>query len=165
MITPQIRERLDQIWESAMTDDEKINQTLQLGNEAFDTSIAILSRVDKLVYKVYRNVSPADALTDGQKFVLGNTYCHITLAQNNVVAIHEMRHSVFAKHPCYGSFKLETYIGAPIKHNHLAYGTLNFSKADPHNPPFSDEDKQFIEDMVERIKPALMADSFYTKGV
>ena len=165
MITPQTYEQLDQIWESDMTDDEKINQTLQLGNEAFDTSIAILSRVDKLVYKVYRNVSPADALTDGQKFVLGNTYCHITLAQNNVVAIHEMRYSVFAKHPCYGAFKLETYIGAPIKHNHLAYGTLNFSKAESHTPPFTEEDKAFIQAMVERMKPALMADAFYTKGV
>ena len=80
-------------------------------------------------YLVEHCYAPEAALSPGQHFELGETYCGITMEADDVVAIDHMKQSEHHWHPCYEAFALESYIGIPVYLDDVCYGTLNFSKA------------------------------------
>ena len=110
---------------------EQLRTALRLGCDYLGLPLGIVSHIVDDDYEVLVQVSPPDTLADGQHFSLGNTYCHLTLQSDDVLAIADMKNSQYASHPCYESFGLESYIGVPIIIDGLRFGTLNFSSPDP----------------------------------
>ena len=125
-------------------DQELLRQSLRLACDYFDLPMGIISRIDGAAYRVVVQASPPDSLQDGMEFTLDGTYCSITLAANDVVAITHMADSEYAGHPCYQSFGLECYIGVPLLLAGQRIGTLNFSSSQPHATEFDEVDFEFI---------------------
>ncbi|MEW6165516.1 MAG: ATP-binding protein [Pseudomonadota bacterium] len=123
---------------------EQFHQALTIGNEHLGLGFGIVSRIEGDSYTVVAQVSPPGTLQDGQVFPLGDTYCSITLAHNDVYAVAHMGRSAECGHPCYRAFKLETYIGAPILVEDRAYGTINFSSPSPYPREFDEADHEFV---------------------
>ena len=59
------------------------------------------------------------------------TYCDITMAAGDVVAIDHMTMSEYSSHPCYKAQRLEAYVGAPVVVDGAVYGALSFSSPRP----------------------------------
>ena len=138
-------QRLNEI--AAMVDipfEEHLRQALRAGCEHFGMPFGIVSHVAGNDYTLLSQVSPPDTLFDGQVFVLGQTYCALTLQGAEVLAVHHMSASEYQGHPCYDAFGLETYIGVPLLVAGRVYGTVNFSSTQPYDRVFDDMDHDFI---------------------
>ena len=123
---------------------EQLRQALQLGAQFYQLPLAIISQIDGEDYRVRVQVSPPGSLSDGQRFLLGDTYCSIALGSDEVLAIDHMARSPHASHPCYRQFALESYIGMAIWVGGKRFGTLNFSAAEPRERPFDEADLEFL---------------------
>lgn len=122
-----------------------MRSALEVGSRFLGLPFGIVSRIDGDDYEVIVQVSPDNALSDGQHFPLGETYCHITMSSDEVLAIPHMQSSEYAGHPCYVAFGLESYIGVAITVDGVRYGTLNFSSPLPRpSRSFSEADIDFI---------------------
>lgn len=124
--------------------DTQIEKALDLANFMLDTTLAIISQVRDDRYTIEHFCAPPGALSKGQEFRLGNTYCALTLEAQDVVSIADMEHSSHSGHPCYNSFGLETYIGVPLKVNGEVYGTLNFSDPGKRNADWKENERALV---------------------
>jgi len=123
----------------------KADRILQLGCEIFNLPLAIISQIDHDVYTVRYTRAPEGALSVGDTFQLGNTYCSDTIARNRPVAHHHVAESTTCNHPAYRDFGLEAYIGAPLRvHDHI-YGTINFSGPEPRERAFGSGEIELIQ--------------------
>ncbi len=107
--------------------DEDVIHLLKEVTRMLNLKIGIISEVKNNKYVVKYTFHEAGLLTGGETFDIGNTYCDIVLKENKLIHIDSMKDSVYNAHPCYGAFKLESYIGIPLLVNSKTYGTLNFS--------------------------------------
>jgi signal transduction histidine kinase len=123
---------------------DQFHAALAIGSQTLDTKLAIISHIKDAQFTVMYCLVPPNTIKEGDVFPLEQTYCDITVKKNEVLAIDEMRTSIYDAHPCHDRFKLEAYIGVPIKVNGELYGTINFSSPDPHHPTFTDNDRDFI---------------------
>ncbi len=119
--------------------DTRIIALLEFGLKTFDLDLAIISRIEGEEYKIEYACPVPDAPKKGETFELSNTYCVHTLAANSPTGFHHAGRSEIASHPCYQTFKLESYIGLPILICGRPYGTLNFSSAKAKEKPFSEQ--------------------------
>ena len=123
---------------------EQASQALALTTDLLGLDIGILSCIQDDCYTVVACHTPDGALSPGDEFPLGDTYCSITLAADDIVAIDHMAESEHHRHPCYQAFGLETYIGFPVHVDGKLFGTLNFSAATPNRHPYTDADGDLI---------------------
>ncbi|MGA4474538.1 PAS domain S-box protein [Ectopseudomonas chengduensis] len=123
---------------------EQLRQALRLGAEHFGMPLGIISRIQGEQYQVLVQVSPDDALSDGQLFELGDTYCSLALQQNDALAITHMADSPHRHHPCYRQFALESYIGTVVRVGGKPFGTLAFANPERRRQPFDDADRDFL---------------------
>jgi signal transduction histidine kinase/CheY-like chemotaxis protein len=119
-------------------------EILKKGLEFLRMDIGIISRITGNTYYIQECVGFSDAVTPGQKFLLGETYCHITYNSREVIAIEHAKKSKMRLHPCYKKFKLESYIGSTLLVNGKKYGTINFSGVTNRGRPFSEGDRHFV---------------------
>ncbi|WP_201240229.1 ATP-binding protein [Rhodothalassium salexigens] len=122
----------------------RIDAMLALGCAFFKLPLGIVSRIEDRVYTVAHVAATDTGPGVGDQFDIGQTYCWHTLAADDVVAVHHVRDSEIAGHPCYRTFQLEAYIGIPLLVDAERYGTLNFSGWQPRQQPFSDADREFM---------------------
>jgi PAS domain S-box-containing protein len=119
--------------------DQKIENLLRVGLDHFGLEIAILSSIKGNDYTVESCVDLHENLEASTIFDVQGTYCVHTLTENKTVGFHFVNNSEIRNHPCYQNFKLESYIGAPIKLNESTYGTINFSSTLPVEPFCKDD--------------------------
>ncbi|WP_185156259.1 PAS domain S-box protein, partial [Fulvivirga kasyanovii] len=141
---------------------EQLRKALKLGLDFLELDMAIISRIDKKenTYTILVQYTRQNTLTDDMVFELGKTYCDLTLTQMSLVAINEMKSSKYSGHPCYGEFKLETYIGVPIQLNNEVFGTINFSSPQKNNRPFEESEKEFIQLLSRWVNSTLERNEF-----
>lgn len=137
---------------------ERWQRALAIVGRHLGLEFAIISQVVGKTYTIFAHVSPPDTLQDGQSFELGNTYCDITLRQNGVVAIADIKASPYLDHPCYRTFRLEAYIGAPVSVGGEIFGTVNFSSANPYLRTFDDADIEFVNLLARWVGSAIERD-------
>lgn len=112
--------------------DQKIDQILDLGLTYFGLQIALLSTIKDDLYTVRNSRAVGiDPPPVGAEFPLGITYCWHTLNASGPLGFHHVAESHIHSHPCYHTFGLESYIGAPITVGGNPFGTLNFSSTCP----------------------------------
>ena len=124
--------------------EEKIQDLLALGCATFNLPLAIVSQIESERYTVKFSQSPNGEVNPGDEFALGDTYCTHTLNAGGPLAFDHAGDSAIHSHPCYATFGLESYIGAPLIVNGELYGTLNFSGQEIHSSPFSEHDLELI---------------------
>lgn len=124
---------------------DRINKLLQLGCHYLNTQMGIVSHVEGERYIVRYAHSEGESIPENTEFPLGDTYCSVTLEADDVIATnHASDSEKFSGHPCYENFKLETYLGLPIKINGLTWGTLNFSSSESRIAPFTELDIELM---------------------
>jgi len=122
-----------------LSHDQKIDHLLRVGLDHFGLEIAIISRITGNKYTVENCVDFHENLEASTTFDLLGTYCIHTLTENKTVGFHFVSNSEIRDHPCYQNFKLESYIGTPIRLNESIYGTINFSSTLPVEPFCKDD--------------------------
>ena len=142
---------------------DQLQQALSIGATHLGLEFGIVSHIVDDTYNIVAHTSPPDTLRNGQTFAFDETYCQITIEQNGVVAITEMGRSPYLGHPCYQSFKLEAYIGAPVHVGGKVFGTVNFSSPKPYQRGFDEGDKEFVSLLARWVGSALERDQAQTK--
>ncbi|TRW49918.1 diguanylate cyclase [Aliidiomarina halalkaliphila] len=122
-----------------LSHDSKIESLLRLSLDHFGLKIAIISSISGSNYTVEHCVDLQGELEPLVTFDLSGTYCIHTLSENKPVGFHFASKSEIKDHPCYKNFKLESYIGAPIRLSGQLYGTINFSSPLPAEPFCKDD--------------------------
>jgi len=131
---------------------EMINHLLSDSLEYLSQDIAIVSRVEGEQYTVIWSESRGDGVAPGATFPLGDTYCRLTLDEDDVFhTVRAGRDARFTGHPCYERFGLETYIGAPVRVNGAVWGTVNFSSARSRSKPFTDMEVELVRLVVSAV--------------
>ncbi len=126
---------------------ETLRQALRIAGEHLHQEYGIVSRItpESDRYEIEVQVSPNDALHDGQLFALGHTYCRTTLTlPDGTLAIADAQRDGYGQHPCFMHFQLASYIGARIVVAGQTYGTINFSSPQGRDHPFDSSDHEFI---------------------
>ncbi len=123
---------------------EQFRKALELGSKTLGTKINVVSHIENDKFTVQYCVVPPNTLSEGDVFNLAETYCDITVKKDDVLSINEMKIDEHKAHVCYTKFKLESYIGVPVKVFGQLHGTLAFMAPDPHRPGFTDSDRNFV---------------------
>ncbi|WP_051534705.1 response regulator [Deefgea rivuli] len=131
-------------------DGDLMTSALYLGCAYFSLPDAVISRIVADEYHVVVQY-PAKAECNLLPTPLENTYCSLTFAANDVLAISMMGLSPWAEHPCYAALGLETYIGVPIWVAGQRYGTLSFSSLEVQERPFDEIDHEFLRLMARWV--------------
>ncbi len=134
---------------------EQLTALLKVGVDFLTLDLGIISQIEGDEYTVLYCYDRNGGLQPGAKFILGQTYCAITVDASGVTMIEHMGKSEFKGHPCYQAFGLETYIGIQLMVNDKPFGTLNFTSADPRNVPFDETDRDFFLLMAQLISGIL----------
>lgn len=124
--------------------DERIHRVLRFGNIFFETSMAIVSKIEGNDYEVAYVAGPGEIPPPGTVLDCADTYCINMLTNDQPVAIDNVQISEFSTHPCYETFKLDTYIGVRLMVRGEPYGTLNFTAVNPRPEPFDEVEIAFI---------------------
>ncbi|MEG3753001.1 diguanylate cyclase [Psychromonas arctica] len=122
-----------------LTYDQRVQDLLQVGLNHFGFEIAIISHITGSDYVVESCVDINSELKPATCFDISGTYCVHTLKANKTLGFHFTGKSEIKNHPCYQNFKLESYIGTPIKVDGKLYGTVNFSSHFPTEPFCKDD--------------------------
>ncbi len=142
---------------------ERFNLVLKTVLDILNLDIGIISHIEGDIYTVIYTVAPPDTLSPGQTFETGNTYCDITIQEDNVIAIEHMKESSYQAHPCYAAFALECYIGAPIYIDDKPYGTINFSSPTPRTKRFTSTEITLVRLAAQWVSIALERELAYQR--
>ncbi|MGX9080072.1 GAF domain-containing protein, partial [Klebsiella pneumoniae] len=112
-----------------------------MGAKYFDMPLGVIGMIDADHYRVLVQVCPDTQLEDGQTFALGETYCSLTYAQDDILCIERMASSPYREHACYARFTLESYIGTVVRVAGKPFGTLAFANPEQRRQPFDDADR------------------------
>lgn len=127
-----------------LTFEERIHRVLRFGNVFFETTMAIVSKIDGDKYEIEYSAGPGEIPPPGTVLEGNDTYCINMLTSDQPVAIDDIRKSEFSKHPAYEMFKLDTYIGVRLMVRGEPYGTLNFTAVHARPEPFDEVEIAFI---------------------
>jgi signal transduction histidine kinase len=126
--------------------ENTLSEILKVACAALGTEIGIISNIKDDVYVVYEFYAVDDSTNFKEElFKTQDTYCDIAIKENKVVAINDFTTSEYKNHPCFDIFKLQSYIGVPIKFNEYEVGTLSFSSSGTKTPSFSQSDKDLVQ--------------------
>lgn len=131
--------------------EDQLDRLLRAGSERLALETAIVARVVGTDYTVLQARSPADAIPAGARFDLSDTYCEATLRAAGPVGFEHAGESEWSTHPAYASFRLEAYLGAPIRVAGEVWGTLNFSSLRPRPRRWAARDLDSIQLMAAWI--------------
>lgn len=132
--------------------EELLEASLSAGTRILGLETGIVSRIVGDTYTVQSVVGGGDAITEGDVYELGNTYCDAvaryrhTIMYSHVGALADMR-----THPVYEGMALESYIGVPIEVDGEFHGTLNFSSTRIRHSGFQAHEIELIELMADGV--------------
>ena len=133
---------------------QQIEGILETGCRMFKEDIGIVSSITGDRYIVEYVHAVEGGLKRGQEFVLGETFCAITVQAEGPLGINDVRKSRWNTHPCIKT-GLESYIGVPIRVGEQPFGTLNFSSPKPRISPFPDIDLEFVSTLGDWVSMVL----------
>ncbi|MEN8662030.1 MAG: GAF domain-containing protein [Lentimonas sp.] len=133
---------------------------LEEGSAKLGLPVGIVSHAYNNLYQVVAINLRLGELILGATFPLNQTYCRDVFETDKTVAINEIDGvSGLRLHPLYVSMPLEAYIGTPIHHKGVVWGTANFSSPKCRSTFSADEIKlikgyaQAIERRLDEIDP------------
>ena len=145
MLEDTLRDLYETAADYSADSDQRIARMLQLGCRHFGLDMGIASHIVGKTYTLDHVYTPDGSVEPGTSFDLGETYCVHTLHADGPTGFHNAGQSEISDHPCYKTFGLEAYIGAPLVIDGERYGTVNFTGAEPRPAPFSEEDRKMVQ--------------------
>lgn len=127
--------------------DEQISEMLKLGCRLLDLEIAKVCKIDtnKKTNTFLHIYAPEEyGLKPGISLPLDKTFCSVTYASDDAIAINNTHASEHANSKYYEFSQLESYIAANISVRGKKFGTVNFSSKTPRHNGFTDTDKDLV---------------------
>lgn len=143
----RIRELYEVSSKAGLDIDTQISEMLQLGCRLLNLEIAKVCRIDtdkKTNTFLYTHAPDAYGVTPGISLPLNKTFCSMTFASEEAIAINNTGESEHANSQYYEFSQLESYIAANISVRGKKFGTVNFSSRHPRTNAFTDTDKDLV---------------------
>ena len=143
----RIRELYEVSSMAGLNIDEQISEMLKLGCRLLNLEIAKVCRIDtqkKTNTFLYTHAPESYDLAPGKSLPLDRTFCSVTFAAKNAIAINNTGKSEHADSKYYEFSQLESYIAANINVLGEKFGTVNFSSRYPRKNAFTDTDKDLV---------------------
>lgn len=153
----RILELLEIIPNQEETESERIRKLLKVITDSIGMQTALVSRIDgdANLYTIVESYTKEGSIPDGTEYDLHTTYCDIPYhSEEDMIAIPSMKDSPYLDHPCYATFKNESYIGTSLFYDDQEFGMLSFSAPYPVEE-FSDEDKNLVKHVSRTISHLL----------
>ncbi len=131
--------------------EQCIYELLLLGRQQLDLEMGVLSCINGDRYDALFVQLPNGTTLKGLTCNLSQTYCREVAQSQKILAILKASASKWRDHSCYGSLKIESYLGVPIMVAGQVYGTLNFSSHKPRQSGFSAVKKELLRLMAQWI--------------
>ena len=147
----RLRELCDIASNTDLDLDGKIRGLIETGCEQLRLQTGILARIEDDVYEVMQSIATEGDGFDGFICHADKTICREVMRADNSIAIEHVGVSEWRDHPGYVDFKLETYIGAPVRVGGRSYGALCFTSLEPRAEQFTTADKEFLRLMAQWI--------------
>jgi signal transduction histidine kinase len=143
----RIRELYEVSSMAGLNIDEQISEMLKLGCRLLNLEIAKVCRIDthkKTNTFLYTHAPESYDLVPGKSLPLDRTFCCVTFASKEAIAINNTGKSEHAHSKYYEFSQLESYIAANINVLGEKFGTVNFSSRNPRENAFTDTDKDLV---------------------
>ena len=130
-----------------LTFDEQIDETLRLGCKLLGCEIGKVGRQDpeNNISEFLNTVVMSDLpVRRGVIMPLDKTYCHVTFASPETIAISHVDESEYRDLPAAKFLGMQSYIGCSINVHGKKFGTINFSNRNPVVMPFTEMDKDLV---------------------
>jgi len=127
--------------------DQQIDETLRLGCKLLGCEVGKVGRQDpennasEFLNTVVMGDLPAKR---GIVLPLDKTFCQVTFASPETIAISHVADSEFKDHPAAAFLGMQSYIGCSINVHGKKFGTVNFSNRDPVKKPFDEADQDLV---------------------
>ncbi|WP_353180479.1 diguanylate cyclase [Salinisphaera sp. T5B8] len=118
---------------------QRQREIVELGAQHFGVPYGVVAQIDNQHYEIKEAHSPDGSIVPGTVNDVSDTFCWHVIAKHGPFGIHHAAESQLCTHPCYNTFQLESYLGAPITVDGELYGSLSFSSPLP-TPPFNQRD-------------------------
>jgi diguanylate cyclase (GGDEF)-like protein/PAS domain S-box-containing protein len=124
--------------------DEKVDAVLAMGCAFFHLPSGIITRIDGDELEILSALYPDDRFKRGARLKLASMYSGRVVAAGETVAIHDGRTADWTSHPAHQEYKLEAFIGTPVRVRGEVYGTISFAGPEPRAAPFTETEIDFI---------------------
>jgi len=124
---------------------EKVDALLELGCEYLELPNGFLTRIDEATQRVERSHADHPALQPGESCPLDEAYCKRTIELDHLLTVVDAIEEGWDDDPAHDRFGLGSYIGGRVEVDGELYGTLCFADTEPHEEPFSDTQRTFVE--------------------
>ncbi|WP_255197133.1 GAF domain-containing sensor histidine kinase [Halorarius litoreus] len=131
------------------TFEEKVESLLRLGCTYLDVEVGFLTRITDDRQRILAAVGDHERLRPGQSCPLSESYCRRTIENEGSLTVQHASIEGWENDAAYGTFGLESYVGARVEMEDDLYGTFCFADTDPHDEPFSESEVVFVELMAE----------------
>lgn len=128
--------------------DEQIDETLRLGCNLLGTEIGKVGRQEpeNNASHFLNTVTMTNLpVRRGLIFPLDKTFCQITFAAPDTIAISHVAESEYKDTPAAKFLGVQSYIGCSINVHGKKFGTVNFSNRAPVAKPFTEADKDLVK--------------------
>ncbi|WP_336133436.1 PAS domain S-box protein [Natronomonas amylolytica] len=130
------------------TFDEKVGELLDLGRSILGLDIGFVSRIEGDTHTI-THARGNDELSEQGPVDLSTTYCQYTVQSESLFGVQDAEVEGWSGNPVYEESGLSCYLGGRITVGGELYGTLCFADADPRELAFTDDERRFIELLVE----------------
>lgn len=142
--------------------DAALRDYLDTGCRIFQLDTGIISRIEGERYIVEAAIATGShtALTKGDEFPLGLTYCQRVTETGITIALGTRAIKTdYAGHPAYQTSPLSAYISTPIFVEGRLFGTLNFSSGKRQRQGFDRHEREIVEIMAQTVGQLFAADA------
>ena len=134
--------------------EEKLGLILEIGTEELGYPIGYLTRVDGRRVEVLATAGDHDRLEAGMQSPLSDTYCQFTLEDEAAATLavgDAERDDRYRSLGAYTDFGLRCYLGATLRVNDEAYGSLCFADTDPRDPATVEAQRPTVEALAQWV--------------
>lgn len=133
-----------------------VEKALEVAAKHLSMPFAIANRIEGNDCLLEAAYASDRRFVSGQQLITGETFCELTMAKDDILAIADADAEGFDDHPSRRCYALKSYIGTPIWVHGKRYGALAFSSDQARSRPFDEVDEEFVRLLARWIGATLM---------
>lgn len=150
-----LRRMMDVTSDTRFSFEEKLESLLGLGCEYLEVEMGFLTHIENETQKIVAAVGDHERLQTGMSCPLSQSYCRKTIETEDSLTVQHASIEGWEDDAAYGTFGLESYVGARIEVDGELYGTFCFADGEPREEPFAESKVVFVELMAEWVSHEL----------
>lgn len=124
---------------------EKMRRLLEIGCERLELPVGFVTDIDENIQRILQAVGEHDAIVEGGKAPLDESYCRKTLEADGLVTYLNAEEEGMAGDPAFERYQLACYIGAKLHVAGRLVGTVCFADDRARDREFSEGERTFVQ--------------------